>query len=462
MRNIIISFLLLLSISALGVPHLIMLTVTSGHIDNYDHAQADYNAHGGDTLGVAAGTYAYISLGNITAPSSPDSAIKIMNIGGQAVVNGGSIFVKNLTNVKWIGIYSTWGYGFKILNCGFRSFNSDSVFTNCRLHGIAFINNLDYFMFSTHTRTWTGLADDANHGNVFDSLYIQNTADGWWLGNPATGFGFWNDNECYNWRVDSMQESTLWHLNQCFRWSIHDNNLTSLALSDTTDSGVADIHGSLDFYNNYCNLYNGSIVRAHILSLVANKTQKTVTSHIFNNTFRNAKKYGGVQINTLASDTGFPYIRPGGIIVAFNSGSKFQDKSYTSGPPFQGGGTFFDFYWCWGDTAIVAYNAYDSMHLDHGQNLVTSYLFHNGTGQPLPDTIGNIRVIDPRITYADTIHNIPFRNSELAGKAIGQLYAMLSYNGIVRQQGKPAFVGPYNFTDNTMWIFKNKKVLKSH
>lgn len=461
MRNIIIPFLLLLSINAIGGPHSITLNVVSGHIDNYDHAQADYGAHGGDTLLVPGGTYAYISLGGIHAPAGKDSAIYIMNTGGVAIVNGGSIFTHNTTNVKWLGKDPTADYGFEILNCGFRSINIVDTFSNCEMSGFYIKNNLDYVIFSIQTRPWTGLIDDANHDNIFHHFKIQNTADGWWRGDPSDGIGFWVNTESYDFILDSMQESTFWHANDCFFEKAHDNVLTNLALSDSTDAGVMDIHGSLDFYNNFCNHFSGSIVRGHLLSLVASKTERTITSHIFNNVWRNASKYGGPQINTLASDTVFSYIRPGGIIVAFNSASKCQDRSYKSGPPFQGGAAFFDWYWCWGDTAKVEYNAYDSMHYDNGQNLITSYLFHNGTGQPLPDTIGNIRVIDPRVTYADTLHNVPFKVCELTGKAIGQLYAALAYNNVARQQGKPCFVGAYNLLNNTMWIFKNKKILKS-
>lgn len=429
-------------------------TVTSGHIDSYIDAMADFGVFAGDSIGIPNTVTAYISLAELKGDSLHH--ITIFNVGGPVMIAGGQIFIKDFLYVDMKFTDPTYGWGIRDSGCTYQPFNVEGSYSHCVFGGARFVDCGDYVFHTVHSRAWDGTADSANHHNVFYNIQIKRCADGWWMGNPNTGGGYWNNIECYNFDVDSFQESTFFHCNVCNFWSIHDNSFTHLALSDSTDAGVLDIHGSFDFYNNFCNYFSGSIVRAHILTLVSDKNQKMITCHIFNNVWRNASKYGGPQTNSLAVDTQHAYTRPAGIIIAFNSASKCQDRSYKSGPPFQAGGAFFDWYWCWGDTAIVAYNAYDSMHYDNGQNLVTSYLFHNGTGQPLPDTIGNIRVIDPRITYADTVHNIPFRISELTNKAVGQMYALLAYNKEARLSGKPCFVGPYNFGVQNVYIYRRQ------
>lgn len=448
----------LLALSHVAQARIVMATVTSGHVDNYVNAQADYGLVPGDTLGIPSTCTAYISLNHIVGALG--DSITIMNI-GKVNINGGSIFIANFQYVRWIGRDPTDGYGFQVSNCGFRSFNTDSIFSNNRIHGIKFYHNTDYVMFTTQNRSWTGNIADANHDNIFDSIGVQKSDGGWWFGNPSDGVGFWVRTECYNFKVDSLNESTFWHANDFFAGNIHDNDLHELALGDTTDAGVLDIHGSAYFWNNYIHQYQGSIVRAHMNTLVSSKAQPGDTTIIFNNVAKNAAKYGGVQVNCLASDTGFSYIRPGSIIVCFNSFSKFLDRSYWIGPPAGGGGVPCDHYWCFGPTDKFIYNAYDSMHYDHGQNLAVNYLVHDGTGQPYPDTTGNIWVHNPRVTYMDTARNIPFKSCELTSKAIGQPFASVALNGLGRTLGKPAFVGAYNYYLNIDWILKNKHTLKS-
>lgn len=418
----------------------VVANVVSGQVSNYDHAGLDYNLLPGDTLEIDSIATSAISLGNITGTIS--SHIVIVNKGK---INTGVLFFKNFRYVDVIFSDPISGYGLRIANNGFRAVNIDSAWIGCRLHGIDIYNNGDYAFFSTHTRNWTGNIDDANHDNLFDSIRVVKSSGGWWFGNPTDGFGFWVNCEFKNFRIDSLNESTFWHANDCFKWSVHDNIITNNSLGDSTDAGIIDIHGSVNFYNNYIYNYSGSIVRWHGISLVANKNMPEDTSFIYNNVAKVARKYGGVQINTLASDTGFSYIRPGSIWVAFNSFSKFYDLSYWVGPPAGGGGVPCDHYWCFGRCDKFQYNSYDSMHYEHGQNVAVNYLIHDGTGQPFPDTTGNIRVINPRLTYLDTLHNIPFLVSELTGKAVGLPFANTAFNGVARPNGTSVFVGAYNF-----------------
>lgn len=457
MKNTITAILVFLITCLSAQAHLVVANVVSGHVDNYVNAQTDYGLSPGDTLAIPSTCTAYISLNHLAGILG--DSIYVINQ-GKVNIAGGSIFIANFQYVKWIGRDPVDGYGFQINNCGFRSLNIDSVYSNNWFQGVKFYHNSDYVIFSTHNRSWTGNVADANHDNVFDSLCVQKSDDGWWFGNPTDGVGFWLRTEVFNMHVDSLSESTFWHANDFFAGNIHDNNMTNLALNDSTDAGVLDIHGSAYFWNNFIHQYQGSIVRAHMITLVAGKTSPGDTTIIFNNVAKNAAKYGGVQINCLASDTGFSYIRPGSIIVCFNTFSKFLDRSYWVGPPAGGGGVPCDHYWCFGPTDKFIYNSYDSMHYDHGQNAAVNYLIHDGTGQPFPDTTGNIRVIDPRVTYADTVHNIPFKGSELASKAIGQPFASVALNGLGRTLGKPAFVGAYNFYLNIDWILKHQHHLK--
>lgn len=427
-------------------------TVTSGHIDSYTDAMADFGVFAGDSIGIPVTVTAYISIAELHGDSLHH--ITVFNVGGPVNIVGGQIFIKNFSWVDMNFVDSTKGWGIRDSACTYQPFNIEGSYSHCTFGGARFVDCGDYVFHTVHSRVWDGTADSANHHNIFYNISIKRCADGWWMGDPNTGGGYWNYNECFGFQVDSFQESTFWHCNKCNFWNVHDNFLTHLALSDSTDAGVMDIHGSLDFYNNFCNYYSGSIVRGHLLTLVTDKNGKMITCHIFNNTWRNATKYGGPQINSLAVDTQHSYTRPAGVIIAFNSASKCQDRSYKSCCPFQGGAAFFDWYWCWGDTAIVAYNAYDNMHFDNGQNIATSYLYHSGTGQPLPDTIGNIRVMNPVLTYVDTVHNIPFLVSELTNKAVGQMYALLAYNKVARIIGRPAFVGPYNFGVQQLYIYR--------
>lgn len=143
--------------------------------------------------------------------------------------------------------------------------------------------------------------------------------------------------------------------------------------------------------------------------------------------------------------------------------SKFYDRVYWTGPPVGGGGVPCDFYHCWGKTCKFLYTAYDSMHYDHGQNVAVSYLFHNGAGDtPIPDTTGNVRVLNPQVTYADTVHLVPFYGSILNNAGIGQSVAPVSFNGVPRAVGKQVFVGAYNFLTRTFLIFNPPKVFKSN
>lgn len=450
----------LISVNSFAQPHAITMTVTGGAINNYDHAQADYGAHPGDTLLAPSSVTSSISLGGITG--TVDSPIYVMN-SGKINMNGGVMFLKNLKYVKMIWRDPTDKYGLRIFNCGFRAVNTDSTITGCEFHGFDIYNNADYAFFTTFSRYWTGTPDDANHDNLFDSIRVVKSSGGWWFGNPSDSIGFWTDCEFKNFRIDSLNESTFWHANDCYRFKIHDCNITNNSLGDSTDAGIVDIHGSCNVWNVFLYNYSGSLVRWHGVTLVANKNQSEDTSSIHDNVCRLARKYGGVQINTLPSDTSFSWIRPGSIICTNNSMSKFYDRSYWVGPPQGGGGVPCDFYHCWGKTCKFLYTAYDSMHYDHGQNVAVSYLFHNGAGDtPIPDTTGNVRVINPQVTYSDTIHLVPFLSGVLTNLAIGQSVAPISINGIPRAVGKIAFVGAYNFFNQTFLIFKHPAVFKSN
>lgn len=452
--------LVLITVNSFAQPHLVMATVSGGQINNYTHAQADYNLHPGDTLGCPNTVTSTISIGNITGKI--DSPIYIINI-GKITLNAGAIFFKNFKYVKILFRDPTDKYGVLINNCPFRAINTDSVWIGNTFKGVDIHGNADFFMFTTHTRYWTGNIDDANHDNLWDSFRVVNSSGGWFGGNPSDSIGFWVRDTVSNFRVDSLNATTFLAANDWYKLVMYNSNFTNTALGDSTDSGIIDIHGSCNVYNNFVYNYSGSLVRWHGVSLVANKNQSEDTSLIYNNVCRIARKYGGVQVNTLFGDTTFSWIRPGSIIVANNSMSKFYDRSYWVGPPAGGGGVVEDHYWCFGKTDQCWYNAYDSMHYDHGQNVAVNYLIHDGTGQPYPDTSKlNVRVISPIVTYSDTVHLVPFYTGVLSNNALGLSFAPLAINSIPRALGKIVFVGAYNYLINTFWIFRHPAVFKSN
>lgn len=434
----------------------VVATVVSGQINNYDHAGLDYNLLPGDTLEIDSIATANISLGNIVG--TPSNHIIIVNKGK---LNPGVLFFKNFMYVD-LAFADPSGYGLKIDGGGghYRAVTIDSVWTGCSMGGIDIYNIQDYAFFVSNTIKYTGSINDVNHDNLFYNIRVRKSADGFYFGNPSDSLSFWANCEFKNFIIDSLNGSTFWHANDCYRFSVHDNMITNNSLGDSTDAGIIDITGSLNFYNNYIYNYSGSIVRWHGVTLVANKTQSEDTSFIYNNVAKVARKYGGVQINTLWFDTTFSWIRPGSIWVTNNSFSKFYDRSYWVGPPQGGGGVPCDHYWCFGRCDKFTYNSYDSMHYEHGQNLAVNYLVHDGTGQPYPDTTGNIWVHAPTITYVDTLHNVPFYSCELTDNAIGIYFAAISYNGIARATGKQTYVGAYNYLNKTKLIFVNKKIFQ--
>lgn len=422
-------------------PHLVMATVTSGHVDNYGNAMAEYNLIEGDTLGISSSVTAYISLAGLTGTA--DAHITVMNFGKVNLT--GQVFVKDFNYVDWLFSDPTDHYGLRFTGTD-RPFNIQGSFSNNWVHGIEFKNTTDWFLFTANNRRYDGTLSSTYHDNTFDSLYVHNGVNGWWPGNPSDSLDFWVHTKFHDIIIDTLQETSVIHANDFFDLQVYNFKFLHLSRTDTLDKGVIDITGSLKMYNGYINDYNGSAVRSHAISLVSDKTQSEDTTLIYNCVFVDAGKYGGIQINTLYGDTVPSFIRPGSIIVAFNTGFKFRDLSYWTDVPVGGGGVLIDFYHCRGKTCLIYGNAYCYMHYDHGQNLAVNYLIHNGAGDtPFPDTVYNIRVLNPATTFSDTVLMIPVNPSVLTNAAPALDYLSSSFNGVFRMPGQLTFAGAYNF-----------------